>query len=655
MRIAMKQNFFLPSLLAFFSGAACSGSPAPKLTTIDTKQKVEANAASTAEPGTFSLAVLEAPAKYAIDGDIGEWGSLLPKVEPPKPPKDDKVKEAEPATPAKRTISARDAESHVAISMTSSEVVIVAELGESAAKLGMLLGVASTPPAIPDVGEWGRGTAVWSFDCEFEHKGISDGSWIIGERNPPEVIEACQQLEKNHEVFVKNNEKRFRRFYQINQQGIAVMMDGKPQPIAGAKTVFKPRGKNAIVEISVPFTALPRVGEMPLASIKLAARLAEADGIAALDAELETASFTVPHPVSFGANAELIKAAIAAEILEPTRPPGLSFQPGDPDHFEAMGYEGDPSTVKPLPKTLFGKIATLGDIEVGHVPADGLSVATLKGGKLLTLFPVENDYNTHRPMKSGGMVERNGEVHVFVFYEFQHSVSQGPLQPGWSVAAVSRDGTVRQAVECSSPYGNWYNAWETMSDDKATFAFRGSLWRFATDSDEAHRNPNVEIQYRWDATQKIYTCTETVIKKATPYTAKTSGRKPTAPSAVKNALDDLPGLTKRPTNWAGLKEITVTGSSAFQCVTQVMGPKNGAWFRAHCTGDSVLDVAPLRGHRRTQTSINVSGGKAEILTPIAEGTETIFKMNFEKAGLRFMTIRWKRGEPMPSGIIGGLE
>jgi hypothetical protein len=42
-------------------------------------------------------------------------------------------------------------------------------------------------------------------------------------------------------------------------------------------------------------------------------------------------------------------------------------------------------------------------------------------------------------------------------------------------------------------------------------------------------------------------------------------------------------------------------------------------------------------------------GIAEIFTPIAEGTEVSFKMNFEKAGGRTMTIRWKKGWAQPAG------
>ncbi len=638
----LKHALLAPSILALLCGAACSGSSAQKPTTIDTKQKVETNTASTAEPGTFSLTVLAAPEKYAVDGDITEWGSLLPKVEPPKPAKDSKdTQEAPPVDAA----SPRDAESHIAVSIASNEVIIVAELGETAARDGLNLGLGTTPPEVAHVGEWGRGGAVWDFECQFEHNDISDGQWILGERNPPEVIAACEELRTNHEKFVQEKEKRFQQIYQIDRNGISVVVDGKPQTIEGAKAVYKPRGKNALVEISFPFKALPRVAEAPLPLIKLAARLVAPDAIASLGADT-WAEYTLPKPAIFDKYGELRAAAFEAGIIEATRPSGLSFQPGDPLHVEALAYEGNPAMVTPIQKTIFEKIAMLGDVEVGNVPSDGLSVATFKDGKFISLMPVETDYNFTRPVKSGGMIERDGELHVVLFYEYYYSSAQGPMQPGWSVVAVARDGTMRQAAECEQPYGNWNKVWETMSEDKLTFRYRGTGFMFV---DGRTKELGMEVVYRWDAKAKKYTCTSTEVSNPKPYPTKDAAAASTSTDG--NALDDIPSLMKRPTNWEGLREITVTGSSALQCVTQTMGPKNGGWFRAHCTGDSVLEAVPMRGHRKTQTSVTVSSGKAEIYTPIAEGTEVSFKMKFEKAGARTMTIRWKKGLPTPSGVI----
>ena len=646
----MRSVLFAPLMMATLCCAACSGSSPQKNTTVDTKSNAGSNAASPVEPGSFSLAVIDSPQAYAIDGNIAEWGSLLPTVEPSKPVKKEKSAQAEgekkEAVPAK-AFSPRDAESHLAVSFTSKEFVIVGELGEAAVQTGVFVGVEFDAPTIAPAGEWGRGGAVWGFECEYEHKDISDGSWVIGARNPPEVIAACEQLNVDHENFVKKNVARFRRFFQINRQGIAMMVDGKPQPIQGAKAMFTPKGKNATLEISLPFKALPRTAVLPLPSVMLAARLADADGMREADAELGNAIFTLPKPVAIDIDEALLAAALQADILESTRPPGLSFQPGDPLHFEAMGYEGDPTTVKPIQKTLFHKIATLGDVEVGHVPDDGFSLATRKAGKFVALWPAPTDYNRLVPMTSGGVVERDGELHIFVFNEAYYSAAQGPMQPGWSVTAVARDGTLRQAIDCSGPYGNWHEAFSMMNEDKLSFAFRGEVWRFAYEPDP---DPQafVEVTYRWDRKTKMYTCTETRLKTLKPYPVK--GTKPVEAGA-NHAQDDLVGLMKRPSNWEGLREITVTGSSALKCVTQTMGPKHGAWFRAYCSGDAVTEVTPISGHRKTQTAINVAGGKAEIFTPIAEGTEVSFNMKFEKAGARKMTIRWKKGLPVPSGVI----
>lgn len=646
----MRSILFAPTMFVAVSSIACSGTSPQKPTTVETKSNGSSNAASATESGTFSLAVLDAPQTYAMDGNVSEWGSLLPTVEPSRPAKDQKDAKAEPEKNAVVPVKApspRDAESHIAVSFTSKEFVIVGELGESAAQTGVVLGVEFDAPTIAHAGEWGRGGAVWGFECEYEHKDISDGSWVIGARNPPEVIAACKQLEKDHELFEKKNLTRFRRFFRINSQGITMMVDGKPQPVEGAKAIFTPQGKKATIEVSLPFKALPRTGVLPLPSVMLAAQLADADGMVEADAELGNAIYALPKPASFGVDDGLLAAALQADILEPTRPPGLSYQPGDPLHFEAMGYQGDPSTVKPIKKTLFHKIATFGDVEVGHVPDDGFSIATRKAGKFIALSPAETDYNRPVPMTSGGVVERDGELHVFVFQEGYYSASQGPMQAGWSVTAVARDGTLREAVDCNGPYGNWHESFSTISDDKQTLAFRGEVWRYAY---EPETNPEaiVEVTYRWDRQTKMYTCKETRLKALKPYPVK--GTK-AVDTGTNHAQDDIVGLMKRPTNWEGLREITVTGSSALKCVTQTMGPKHGAWFRAYCSGDAVTEVTPISGHRKTQTEIKLAGGKAEVYTPIAEGTEVSFSMKFEKAGARKMTIRWKKGLPTPSGVI----
>ncbi len=654
----MRSLLFAPLMFAVVSSVACSGSSPQKPTTVDTKSKNTSNAGSTAEPGTFSLTVLDAPPMYAIDGNVSEWGSLLPKVEPSKPAKDPKDAKAEPDkkdVAAAKVPSPRDAESHLAVSFTSKEFVIVGELGESAVQTGVVFGIEFDAPNIPSVGEWGRGGSVWSFECEYEHKDISDGSWVLGARNPPEVIEACEQLNTDHENFVKENLTRFRRFFQINPRGIAMMVDGKPQPVEGAKAMFTPQGKNATIEISLPFKALPRLGAWPLSSVMLVARLAnadgkveaDADGKVEADAELGGAGFTLPKHVTFDIDDALLVAALKADILEPTRPPGLSFQPGDPLHFEAMGYEGDPTTVKPIKKTLFDKIATFGDVEVGHVPNDGFSVATRKAGKFIALSPAPTDYNSPASLTSAGFVERDGELHIFFFHEARYSASQGPMQPRWSVTAVARDGALREAADCGGPYGNWHEAFSRMSDDKQSFAFRGAVWRYAYAPDPKPE-ALLEVNYRWDPQKKLYTCTETRLKALKPFPVKGTN---SAGSGGNHAADDIVGLMKRPTNWEGLREITVTGSSALKCVTQTMGPKHGAWFRAYCSGDAVTEVTPISGHRKTQTEIKLAGGKAEVLTPIAEGTEVSFTMKFEKAGARKMTIQWKKGLPTPSGVI----
>jgi len=644
------------SSLLLLALLGCSGSPTPTSTStpVTTLPKVEGKTESEPDdPDSFSLAALKAPAKVQIDGDIAEWGSLLPL---PKPPKDDKKDgkksekkddKKEPKGGEKKAPPPSAAASHVAVAITDQEALIAAELGESATRSGFFLGLGDTPPDVARIGEWGRGNQVWEFECEYEHTDISDGDWVRGERNPPEVIAACEQLKVDHEEYVRKNSLRFECVYKIDASGIKVFSEGSLRPVEGAKVARKPRGKGSTVEVSLPLKALPRMADAPLKTLQLSALVALVDDlVGTLQGQAGWDSIDLPEPAFFNPHGELRAKAFEHTVFDPTVPSGLSYQPGDPMHVEVLGYEGNPSAITPVQKTLYEKFASLGDVDVVHVPADGLSVGTIKAGKFVDLFPVEFDYNFERPLKAYGTVERGDELHVFLYYDAHYSGMQGPMAPAWVVVAIGRDGKVRNAAEeCNLPWANWEKTWEYVNDDKSSLGFRGPVYASGDEELSKLKKPGLEVKYTWDPKSKGYACLVKPVNDPKPPTAKEG-------SSLGQALADLSGLMKRPSNWAGLREITVTGSSALACVTQVQGPKNGGWFRAHCTGDKVLDVKPLRGHRKTQTAINVTPtGTAEIFTPVAEGTEVSFKMKFEKAGDRTMTIRWKKGQPKPAGVI----
>ena len=122
------------------------------------------------DPSIVSVAAVRPPPKLAIDGDLREWGSLLPPREaapPPKVPDGYVTVNEEPKPLLPSGPNPPDAASHLAISVTNDALLIAADLGEPA-KDGIWLGIASPAPPVPSIGEYRRGGGVEALDCEYE-------------------------------------------------------------------------------------------------------------------------------------------------------------------------------------------------------------------------------------------------------------------------------------------------------------------------------------------------------------------------------------------------------------------------------------------------------------------------------------------------------
>ncbi len=138
--------------------------------------------------------------------------------------------------------------------------------------------------------------------------------------------------------------------------------------------------------------------------------------------------------------------------------------------------------------------------------------------------------------------------------------------------------------------------------------------------------------------------------------AKAGGDAPLGPGPVaagttapgEPPLDDVASLATAPDDatWEKTPEARVKGSTAAGCETKV----SGDWFRARCK--SVTAIVPIKGHRKTQTTVKVEDGVATLITPYVEGTEMHARFSTASAS-QFLVLRWPKG-PKPE-TIGAFE
>lgn len=115
-------------------------------------------------------------------------------------------------------------------------------------------------------------------------------------------------------------------------------------------------------------------------------------------------------------------------------------------------------------------------------------------------------------------------------------------------------------------------------------------------------------------------------------------------------LPDVPDLKPPPSEdeWSKAPEARVSGSTAAQCETKVVGD----WFRARCAPGTVIQIVPISGHRTTQTKLVYEAAGAALVTPYVEETE--LHVRFEKkTDPVVLVLRWPKG-PRPA-VIGAFE
>jgi len=506
----------LPVALSLLVASAC-GSTVPPLAPppIVLPPSSASPAVPLRDPTLVSVAAVRAPAQLTLDGDLREWGSLLPP-EPRKPeaaPRKNAPPEAPPPNP-------RDASSHVAVALTGEGALIAVDFGEAAGE-GIWLGLGARPPELPELGQFFGRMGFVPFNCDqhpivTEEEPGGDQGYSF-EANAPESVAACEAETARLAAFIAQLQSRFARLFKIDRDGIhEVSPGGQLAAVEGAKAVVKPGPHGATAEISLPLAALPRLADAPLLALRLVARAATTPAPPVLGPALWV-PLDLPEPVSFEPHGAL-RAGILGRAIETTErtrgltsfeePQGLSFQPGDPLHVEIVDSPGCASLV-PRTAPLYQKEASFGDVEIGDAPApqgwgcapgSGRSLVISRAGKLVALVdPLGEPRHT---------LERDGEVHVF-----------GWSGSRWNVVAVSADGRHRDAldVKLDGKEGPQSGITAFAAATFATFGLRG-----------VNARDRVEVTWRWDPARKMYTSKvkrSPLPKKATPKkaTPKKSG------------------------------------------------------------------------------------------------------------------------------------
>ncbi|MEP7120296.1 MAG: hypothetical protein ABJE95_05270 [Byssovorax sp.] len=515
--------------------AACTPSaPRPLQIEISAPPAASAPPSIADDPTLVSVTAARPPPKLAIDGDLGEWGSLLPEGEPAAPPAPEKLPgtaQQAPEVPLPSGPNPRNAASHLAFALTPDAVLIAAELSE-AARDGIWLGVGSMAPAVLPIGVWSRGGSVEPLDCDYEQVYINEGNFEKGAAKPPEVVAACHALIAAHAALLVRHKARFSRLFKIDRQGLReVGADGALTVVAGAKAVFTPGQRGATVEITAPLTAMPRLVEAPLQTLHLVARAATTPTPDLTPAQWVWVRF--PQPVSFEPLGEIRARALQFLVDNTYHAAGLSYHPADPLHVETLRYNATPSVVEPSEETLYSKLATLGDVEIGQVSAFGPWLAVLKNGKLVGSHkepPDDLPFDAFPAPERKGIIPRDGALHVISYSMPANSEGVGPRQASWSAWVVAPDGTAHEAVEDIDLPWLWDDLTEFASADFETFGLRGSThWPGAGPGQDSPDKPvGIEVTYRWDPARKTYLGTKKSIpvpKKPRPRPAKTKKKK----------------------------------------------------------------------------------------------------------------------------------
>jgi len=474
----------LASTLAVFS-ASCASAPTPQNTGKAAQKPapvvVQVPAPAPREPSSLVsvMAPDKLPANLAIDGDVAEWGSLLPPPPPPPrpPPKVAKGKTPPPPPPPPPPDpNPRDAPSHLAFALTKDGAFVAADLTERA-KEGIWLAFGFQPSPLPSIGELQRGGGINAFNCE------TDPS---GEPLPPETAQSCLGLLARHEAFVQAHEARFERVFRLDKRGLWwVGQGGAIEPVPNSVAAMKMTERGMTIEARIPLAAYPRASVVPLTGAFVQAIAATTPTPPKVEGEkwIEVAA---PEALLLEPYAEL-REAVYSKGFARIHPLGFSYHPADPNRVETVRHPGgwNASFVEATEAPLYVPERKLGDLEVGYASVASPAVAIFKAGKFVDLVDIVGE-----PM---GSVERNKQIHVFSYIQGEDEDAPG-LGSQWSVLAVGEDGSSGNPINTDTGVFRWTQVYEIHSDKFDWFGVRGVPHGFA---DEETPRP-VEILWRFD-------------------------------------------------------------------------------------------------------------------------------------------------------------
>jgi hypothetical protein len=484
------RNVLLPlALLAPLVAGACGHSPPS--TQLPAKAAppprpvvVEAPPPPAPEPSPLVSLKTQArvPDKFALDGDVAEWGSLVPPPPPPPPPPAKGKSAPAPAPAPPPSPNAVDAPSHVAVVLSPAGITLAAELVE-ASQDGAWLGLGFGAPELPPIGHFQRGGGVMELNCEAD---------MSGEPLPPEVQKDCRDTLDQHAAFVAAYEARFERFFRLDESGLSALgEDGKLHPVEGAKAAVKKGGKKLTLEATLPTSTLPRASSAPIDGIRLFARATDAKR-PPVPKDEEWVWLDVQEPVDYEPFAKLRAVAFNAPTVFPVP---MSYQPGDPLGVEVIGYApgSDGTALEPRSKTLYSPLSKLGDLEIGQLFMRRPALVILRNGEIVDTIEV--------PGEPAGFIVRNKDLHVF-FYERYTSTDIWAEMASWHVFGIKPTGAYDEIIAPSEDNRPWTDDVEEFHSPKFdSFGIRGTPM---FSENEGERPSPVEITWRFDAKEGAY-------------------------------------------------------------------------------------------------------------------------------------------------------
>ncbi len=464
------------ALLAALTVGACSpAAPTTPLVRIDSPS----SSADAEEPTGNLLATITVtarPDKLVVDGHLGEWITLPDPVPPAGPP-------STPLSPRPAGRPPEKPTSHVAVAITPDGLAVAGELSASLAE-GFWLALVLDVPEVPSVGYWLSEGGYAPLSC---HDGME-----------PEERAACDALMEDHERLVIEHPARFQGHYFISPAGVSVHRNGALTPVEGAQVAFQHAGKGFRAEATIPPKGLPRTQQAPLATFHACARGTPDSKPPILQPE-DWSTLTLTVPVGFEPHAALRERVFAfGQLLITDKPFCLSYQPGDGLEMEDLVH-GTSTSLRAVKKTLYSKLATMGDVEVGAVHAGTPGRSVVPWTTLVSFHKGAFRAIAQLDGSLRGLVQRDGELHAFTWVAWQGDDPFGWSM--WSALAFGPDGAPRDNVIESHVATSALLAPEpSHAPDFSTFAITAQPWDLKTQKPGA---PS-EITWTWDAGAKRY-------------------------------------------------------------------------------------------------------------------------------------------------------